>query len=171
MPTPPRKPKFTQETTDEILACMEEGVDVHVAAKVAGVTPTVVLDWLRRGKNPKRPDDAPYAEFYENVLVASAKGEKRLVDDLVASGDWRAKAWLLERMRPERYGNKRKAGVSTKEARLDLRRRELENQLIEARIEAVKKAGKEGEAEELAKLLREAEERRQRVIRDIEETH
>jgi hypothetical protein len=72
-----------------------------------------------RGQNrdPDRPSTAAYAEFADAIKRAQAEFEVQCLLRISAAAKanpkhWRASAWLLERLSPERYGGRRFAAVA-----------------------------------------------------------
>jgi transposase len=47
-----------------------------------------------------------YVEFFDTVRQSTATAEIKIVDGLVKSKSWQAKAWWLERKFPDRWGMK-----------------------------------------------------------------
>jgi len=83
-------PKFNSEVTNTIIAYLEEGAFLHVAAEAAGVGDSTLEGWIARGKNS--PEGDPYHDFYMEVMSARAgaraKAEARVYKE-------NALAWLM----------------------------------------------------------------------------
>ena len=103
-PKPPAKhigrpSKFTPQTVERVLRCVERGMPLSLAASAAGVTFQTLSTY--RTKHPA---------FAVALLEAVATGvEKRLkkIEDASEAGDWRASAWLLEHCQPEHFAKSR----------------------------------------------------------------
>lgn len=110
---PGRHTKLTKAVHACIVEALEEGAPLRLAAELAGVSEDTVREWIARGEGRDHRPSAPvYAGFARAVAGARARGEEALLSR-VRSGvlgspemphDWRASAWLLERTRPEQYG-------------------------------------------------------------------
>lgn len=89
-----------------ICDAVKRGLPRDTAARLAGVTPSTLFLWLRKG----RAGDADYSEFSQRVRAAEAEGEAALVammTDDHAPNSWQACAWLLERRHPKRWAAKK----------------------------------------------------------------
>lgn len=74
-------------------------------------------EWIKRGESKARAD-LPYREFAAAVERARAEAESDLVAQMrkaSASGSWKATAWLLERVAPERWDRAAKAPAAPAE--------------------------------------------------------
>ena len=83
-----------------VMADLESGLPVHLAARCIGMTATEVEAWAR---------DAP------EIQVAAAKGHAkraRLINAAAERGDWKAASWMMERHPETRedFGQKPAAG-------------------------------------------------------------
>lgn len=92
---------FSERSRDVLLALLRAGVPQYVAAELAGVRPGTLKGWLARGR---REQAGPFAELARDVDRAAAEAEVRAIRLIGRSRDWRAQAWLLSVVRPERYG-------------------------------------------------------------------
>lgn len=95
------QPKLTPKIRSELITWLERGLPREVAARVAGTTDSTVRVW--RAKS--RQGVTGYKRFDDEVVRAMSLGESILLAQVRAAGkaNWRAAAWLLERMYPERY--------------------------------------------------------------------
>ncbi len=102
-----RPTKLNDITERKILDATGKGLPRDTVAKLAGIEPSTLYLWLRKG----RAGDPEYSEFSASVKRAEAQGEAELVATIRAasSDSWQAAAWLLERRRPERWGQRRHA--------------------------------------------------------------
>lgn len=84
---------------------------MKTAAVANGIPERTFHDWLGKG----RLEDAvePYRSFVGEVEQAMEAWAARAVQRIDVHGekDWRAEAWLLERRRPDEFGDPAKGGV------------------------------------------------------------
>jgi hypothetical protein len=108
-----RKTRLDEQLTVKLVALLSAGNRLATALRVAGVPPATVYGWLERG-DPERSDprDAAFRDFRERVERARLEGEARDVTRIAAaaSRDWRAAAWIAERMAPQRWARRNSAG-------------------------------------------------------------
>lgn len=97
-----QSPRLTPELRDALLGFLRAGLPIDTAARVIGVTDSTVRVWRSRAVAHRRG----YARFEDEVQQALAEGEALLVSRVADAGrgNWRAAAWLLERLYPDRYG-------------------------------------------------------------------
>lgn len=93
---------------DTIVGLLRNGLGLDNAARAVGVKDDTVREWIRRGedRDGRRRPAPKYVDFARRVREARAQGEGMLVGQMWrhARDDWRATAWLLERLYPDRYG-------------------------------------------------------------------
>lgn len=92
----------------QIIANIEKGHYLDVAAGMAGVSPRLAAEWMARGAEDESAgrEDSLYLAFRRAVLQAQASIEASLLEVVSAAaqeGKWQAASWLLERLRPRRY--------------------------------------------------------------------
>lgn len=110
-----RPTKLTPERHDGIVRALKVGTYLCTAAALVGISESTLRDWLRRGARDADEGRAtPYAALLADVEVAQAESE---VTDLAlitkaAAADWKAAAWKLSRLYPERYSERRQLEVS-----------------------------------------------------------
>jgi hypothetical protein len=95
---------LTQEKITEIAGYIRAGNFATVACQVAGVPERTYYHWRECGKEP---NSGIYSEFYEAIESAKAALEAQLVARLTHSDSVKAAMWMLERIAPERWGNRR----------------------------------------------------------------
>jgi len=132
-----RPSKLTPELQQALAHAVVEGLPLPTACAAAGVSHTTVLEWLSRGesRDPDRPATRRYAEFATVIRRAQAEDQRRrlaritqaakggavvarktvtkpdgtvVVEERHAPPDWRADAWLVERVHAGQYGAKAK---------------------------------------------------------------
>jgi hypothetical protein len=120
MPTP-RKPKSqhkkpgrpslcTDETIRKLCEELERLGVVKYAAALAGVSVDVIDLWLSRAK-----EGGQYAKFATAWTLSRERSRAALVARIMehADRDWRASAWLLERLDPATWPQKPEVVVTT----------------------------------------------------------
>ncbi len=106
-----RPARLTPKLQAVLCGALERGAFLHHACALAGVHRDTVHRWLRAGE----ADDATDAQrdFSAAVALARVKGERYLLECMHRAaeptiagerqGDWRAIAWTLERLNPEKF--------------------------------------------------------------------
>lgn len=82
-----------------------------VAASMAGVTSRQLADWRRRGRRDlTNGEETLHADFEANLEAAQAEVEAEDIARIrtAGAGDWRALAWRLSRLYPDRYGERKR---------------------------------------------------------------
>ena len=104
---------------DRLVATVRDVGSVSLAARLCGLHPGVVNEWVARGDghDGDRPRTPLYAEFATDVHRAQAEFEIERLGLITAAAkakpeNWRAAAWQLERWDPARYGRRRRIEVS-----------------------------------------------------------
>ena len=104
--------RLTPALRKQILEMISNGVPMSTAAVANGVPKRTFFEWAAKG----RGDDAvePYRSFAVEVDKAQETWAARTVSrvDAASEKDWRAGAWLLERRRPDEFGDPAKGGVT-----------------------------------------------------------
>jgi hypothetical protein len=85
----------------EIIRWLETGLPIETAARMADIRPSDLEDWRARSMRL----EAGWESFEDDVQKALARGEGVHLARIAEAGrsNWRASAWLLERMYPEKY--------------------------------------------------------------------
>jgi len=88
---------------EKIIEKVRDGHHPDAVARYCGISPNIFMEWMKRGAEGK---DKEHYDFYIDVMKADAEGEMAGIDQIrVQSYDnWTARAWLLERRYPERWG-------------------------------------------------------------------
>ena len=98
-----RPAKLTPELTREITTYIQDGNSPTKSATLVGIAPSTYFNWMSKGSN----QEPRFVEFSESIKRACAQSiAKRLahISRAADSGNWRAAAWLLERLAPESFG-------------------------------------------------------------------
>jgi hypothetical protein len=81
------------------------GVTKYVL-EAMGVSETSFYRWLQVGEDDKsRGKKSIYRELSESYKKAKGTRITSLVNAIRSAGDWKAKAWLLQRLDPKVYGD------------------------------------------------------------------
>ena len=98
-----RHTKLTPEVQEKIVGVLRSGNYAQVAAACAGIGETTFYEWLKRGEEE---ESGIYTEFREAIKNAEAEAEADSVAIIETAGrkEWQARAWLLERKHPYRWG-------------------------------------------------------------------
>lgn len=108
-----RPSEFTQSRVSAILAAVRLGMSFKDAAACAGVSYMTFNRWRERGMAPNAPEE--YCDFCRRLDVARAEVQNDCLKQInkAAIEDWKAAAWLLERLNPEDWGKRgRESAVS-----------------------------------------------------------
>lgn len=104
-----RPTKLAPEVEERIIKALLAGSHVATAARCAGLSPSTFHRWIERGDPTRtRAADRPYRKFRARVEQTLAEAEVRqlVLIDRAGKTHWRARAWLLERRHPERWGRR-----------------------------------------------------------------
>jgi hypothetical protein len=107
-----RASNFTEHLAGVIVRGIEAGLTDRAACGVADVPLRTFRRSVAEGKKLDEADDestAPLAVFARMVEGARAMAAVRQIDD-ASRKDWKAAAWLLERLHPEDFGPPRVIG-------------------------------------------------------------
>lgn len=135
---PGRPTKLDDLTAQRIVAAVKKGLPRDTAAKLAGVVPSTLFAWLKKG----REGHPTYQEFADRVRAAEAFGEEELVGILRghAASSWQACAWLLERRRPQAWGARKYEPPAQAATGVSAVSREERMSLLESMLAAEKSA-------------------------------
>ena len=98
-----RPTKLTPKLTGEITTYIRDGNSPTISATLVGISPSTYFNWMSKGSN----QEPRFMEFSESIKRAYAQSIANRVAHIsreADSGNWRAAAWLLERMAPESFG-------------------------------------------------------------------
>src|SRR5439155_25503606 len=88
-----RRTLFTASLGMKVCALLAKGHAVKVVAGALGFSERSYHTWCRQ-----KP------AFLAATLRARSEGRMKIVESILDSDDWRAKAWYLERADPEQWG-------------------------------------------------------------------
>lgn len=105
-----RPSKLTNEVTNQLVALLQQGHTVEIACTAVGIDDKTFHRWMNKGQKQR---EGPYRDFFEAIKPARAHAEVQLMDTLQKTAldpthksGWKAAAWLLERLFPDRYGRR-----------------------------------------------------------------
>jgi hypothetical protein len=111
-----RDSKLTKQRQEDIAQAIERGKSLNAAARMAGVTPQTVYNWLDKGEDE---DEGIYKECFERIACAKGHGEDfyfELALDLAReNGDHRFIASLMKQRYPESWGESETLGTDEDE--------------------------------------------------------
>ena len=96
--------KLSQELADTICRYIAQGNYVSVACAAAGINPETLRRWGKFAEDGKEPYMALMAQLKRAEAQAEANRLARIDAAATDGRNWQALAWLLERTKPERYG-------------------------------------------------------------------
>lgn len=106
---------LTEERIDRIVEALRLGASRMGAASCAGIAPSTLYEWLRRGK----AGESPFVDLWNRVQAEQRAWEVdalRRIHDAAAKGTWTAAAWLLERRLPKYYARQMSDAAAHREA-------------------------------------------------------
>lgn len=98
------KLKLTPDAQRRICDFVQAGVPIPQAASAAGFSWNTVKDWLKKGREGKKP----FVGFLVATQEAKAKWVAAATMRITKAGakSWKADAWLLERRLPHQFGRR-----------------------------------------------------------------
>lgn len=111
-----RPPKLNRENEGRLLSLLRAGVPREVACAGIGIDSRTLRVWLAKA----RAGEVRFVAFADNVEAAQAEAQSSMLVQIRKAGakDWKAVAWMLERVFSERYGYKSQVKISV-EAELE----------------------------------------------------
>jgi transposase len=105
-----QRSKLTADVQARIFQALASGCGIEKAAAHATVGVRTVYEWMERGlADQEAGNDTEFSQFSQGVTRTRANLHIRLaarIQQAGAGGDWRADAWLLERLAPAEFGQK-----------------------------------------------------------------
>lgn len=136
--SPGRPTKLTGEVQRLVMEALQAGNYMEASAAFAGVSKSVLYDWLKAGRAAKtHRKQTRAADFLDAVEKAMAIAEVRGVELITRAGEgtpavlnaqgqvvtpgippqWQAMAWRLERKYPEKWGRRQRLDIATPDER------------------------------------------------------
>ena len=98
-----RPTKLTPELTRDITSYISEGNPPTIAATLVGISPSTYFNWMSKGSE-KTPRFMEFSELIKRATAQSIVNRVAHIARAADGGNWRAAAWLLERISPESFG-------------------------------------------------------------------
>lgn len=109
--------RLTQSVIERIVNALSQGCSNKSAIALAGCSESTFYLWMSRGREDQaREIQSIYAELLEKVEEAEAARERSLVQGILQDTSWKSKAWLLERLYPDRWGAVEKRDITLRQA-------------------------------------------------------
>lgn len=93
------------ELVTKLCDAIRFGMSDNAACGAVGVHPMTFARWMKKGYDDPEAETI-YGDFYLKVLRSKSEAEMRDTQAIIESGDWKSKAWLLERRNPETWANR-----------------------------------------------------------------
>lgn len=145
--TPLGRPDLlTPELQEAMVKQLRLGAYAQDAANEVDISIATFHFWMNRGRKERerqkmlpdaepKPAETKYLNFLEAIEVARGKGTIVLHNIILrgaTSGDWRAAAYILERTRPDQYGNKEKIEHSgSVDSKVSIEMGDLEDKVLQ----------------------------------------
>ena len=98
--------KLSTNVKERFFEALRSGIALEVCCTYAGISYQTYRNWMERGEKAGRGE---FFEFFEETTRVMAEAELKMFQDIKdaaegENGDWKAKAFIMERRWPERYG-------------------------------------------------------------------
>jgi hypothetical protein len=109
--------KIDNGAADILIDALRKGNYIGTACALAEISTSTLDRWRKRAEKALEgysicEKDKPYVEFYKRFNKAGAEAESEALEVVQKGGTgWQAKAWFLERTKPDKYGRRDKADV------------------------------------------------------------
>jgi transposase len=112
--------RLTLKVIDRIVESIKEGCSNKNAIARAGCSESTFYLWTNRGRDDQSNGVASiHAELVARMDEADAERERFLVQSIVQDNGWKSKAWLLERLYPDRWGTIERRDVTLRQSNHD----------------------------------------------------
>lgn len=88
----------------QISGYVRVGADFFLATAACGVRESVAKEWLAMAEKAGEEEESIYGELFRAIKASEAQAEVIALQRLSAEGGSAGAKWLLEKMRPEKYG-------------------------------------------------------------------
>jgi len=89
------KMKYSKEIIDKICKYLEDGAKRTIVCRAVGISYDTFCEWM------KKPEFSERIKKSEEIGLQTIEG--RCLNDILKAQQWQARAWLLERLMPEKY--------------------------------------------------------------------
>lgn len=97
--------RLTQDVEDRLVEAFEQGATTKLACLYGGISRDTLAEWLKAAAAGDERCQR-LAERVRRAEGARAVVWLRLIQASAAAGEWRALAWLMERLYPDEYGRR-----------------------------------------------------------------
>jgi len=94
--------ELTSEQIQEAVLAIKDGMPRMRALKSAGITPARYRKLVKLAAD----GEVPYPSFLRSLDAAESAAQKAHIEQIAASPDWKAHAFILERQYPQEWGQK-----------------------------------------------------------------
>lgn len=106
------RPSKLEPNVQKILEnAIAKGASIQAACSMAGIAKSTYFNWMAQAREDREAGrQSEYSEFLDQVDTSRAEQILRLhrkIYNAGMNGSWRAAAWMLAMINPERYGSPR----------------------------------------------------------------
>ena len=112
-----RPTKLTPERHSRMVNAIKIGAYNYVAAAAAGIDEKTYANWMERGESDwEHGKRTVFAAFFRDIKDAEGQAEIAHLAHIVKAGSqhWQARAWILERKWPNRWGRRERIELTGK---------------------------------------------------------
>jgi transposase len=137
-----RPTKLTEELIETIAISVQLGCSYETAAAAAGVARSTFNVWLRKGKNGEGTRlQRKLIDRIETAAGLRVQGKLAQINQAAQAGDWKAAAWILERIDPDQFAQTQRVhGQIAHEHRVTFDLAALDDVELAAGVAAIRKA-------------------------------
>jgi len=102
------KLSLTEEIIAQIGGYMRVGADFILATAAIGISEEIAQEWYEKAQQAgKTKEDSIYLKLHEQIRQGTAQAEVIALQRLSAEGGSSGAKWLLEKINPEKYKDKK----------------------------------------------------------------
>jgi transposase-like protein len=116
-----RPTKLTLELQENICKALSKGLPITTACDAVGISTQSYYTWVNQAEDDSFQDDSKESliAFSDAVKKAQADCEERLLEIIenatISAKNWMAAAWILDRTRPDKYGQKTRTDLTVRD--------------------------------------------------------